>query len=242
MDDESKLSPPYGPAANLKTIFDTWRDRSMPEIVSKDWLERIGISPNLTAKNLHALRYLGLIDDSGYTTDVAQRLRTATSEEYTTVLEEIVRKAYRSIFAIREPAVDSRNRIEDAFRTEQPQAQRPRMVACFLGLCVLAGMPLKEAPPARETSSPKKGPAVQRKPREAPEPAPSPAAEAPRATDNRPRQLVRPDALDPVLGGLINTVPQIETVAELEEWYQVFRAAFSYVKTMREKNKSEVDC
>jgi hypothetical protein len=151
MDTIEELGPPYGPPGNLETVIETWRDRSMPEQVTKEWLERIGLSPNLASRNLHGLRYLGLINEAGYTTEVAERLRVTPAEELPSMLEGVVRKAYAKIFAIRDPSVDARSRVDDAFRHETPSGQRSRMVACFLGLCAMAGIPLKEAPPARET-------------------------------------------------------------------------------------------
>jgi len=239
MDNESVgLGPPYGPVANLKTIFNTWRDRSMPEQVDKDWLERIGISPHLTAKNLHALRFLGLIDDLGFATPVAGRLRVASAEEYPSVLEEIIRKAYRFVFEIRDPAVDARNRIEDPFRKEMPQAQRSRMVALFLGLCQLALMPLKEAPPTR---APRDGKQAPRKPRE----MSAAAADNLQPLLERSSELRRVDSavsvlreapgLDPILRQLINTLPQIDSADELDKWYTVFRSAFSLVCDLKAK-------
>lgn len=211
----------------------------MPDLVDKDWLERIGISPHLTAKNLHALRFLGLIDNDGYTTPVSSRLRIATSEEYPSVLEEIIRKAYRLVFEIRNPSDDSRTRIDDAFRKEQPQAQRSRMVALFLGLCQLALIPLKEAPPARATRD---GTRASRKPRIAP-PA-EPGGEAPRPVTTEELRLDRgvvfPGAFDPILTGLINTLPRIEDTQELDRWYEVFKSAFSLVNNLKARTKSEV--
>jgi hypothetical protein len=235
------LGPPYGPVSNLRTVFDTWRDRSMPEQIDKDWLERVGISPNLTAKNLHALRFLGLIDEQGYTTSVASRLRIASSEEYPSVLEEILRKAYRLVFEIRDPSTDSRTRIDDAFRKELPQAQRSRMVALFMGLCQMALISLKEAPPARGNRESRGA----SKPKTTQPPLPTPAREGPRYTP--PPDLVYrtsgvpPTAvLDPILTGLINTLSQIESVEELDQWYGVFKSAFSLVNNLRVKAKSEV--
>lgn len=243
MDEEAVgLGPPYGPVANLKTIFDTWRDRSMPEQVEKDWLERIGISQHLTAKNLHALRFLGLIDSDGYTTPVAGRLRVASSEEYPSVLEEIIRKAYRFVFEIRDPALDARNRIEDTFRKEMPQAQRSRMVALFLGLCQLALMQLKEAPPTR---APRDGKQAPRKPRSMSvsasdnlQPLLERSAEVRRA-ETAVSVLRTAPGLDPILGQLINTLPQIDSADELDTWYTVFRSAFSLVHGLKSKVKTE---
>lgn len=238
---ETNESPPYGPAANLKTVFETWRDRSMPESVGKEWLERIGISPNLTAKNLHALRFLGLIDAEQYTTSVAQRLRTATSEEYPVVLEEILRRAYHRVFEIRNPSVDSRTRIDDAFRHEQPQAQRSRMVACFLGLCALAGIPLKEAPPVRDSPSRRGSASGSKKPREsvaASDPAPPRFSEV-RTVFQSPPPARASGAFNEILSGLLKAVEDLESVEELDEWFQVFRATFLFVRSRTDKAKSE---
>lgn len=184
MDNTPQLGPPYGPPGNIRTVIETWRDRSMPEEVTKEWLERIGLSPNLATRNLHGLRFLGLINEGGYTTDVAERLRVAPAEEFPAVLEKIVRTAYAKIFALRDPAVDARSRIDDAFRHESPAAQRSRMVACFLGLCAFAGIPLKEAPPAREVRNRVGAP---RKKSEVRATAPAPA-NAPLPVEQRARE------------------------------------------------------
>jgi len=245
MEQGNIASPPYGPAANLKTIFDTWRDRSMPDQLGKEWLERIGLSSNLTAKNLHALRFLGLIDDAGYTTAVAQRLRGATSEEYPSVLEEIIRKAYAKVFEIRNPSIDSRTRVDDAFRLELPQAQRSRMVACFFGLCAMAGIPLKEAPPLRESQTRKSSSLPSKRLRtDMASPIDStrvatlmPTYHEPE-TQSRNLEAIKP--FNPVLDGLLRTVPSIDSAEELDEWYQVFRSAFLFVRSMASKTRNEV--
>lgn len=234
MEQEAKtFSPPYGPTSNLKTIFDTWRERSMPGRVEKDWLERAGISANLIPKNIYALRFLGLIDEEGYTTPVAERLRGAASEEYAKVLEEIVRKAYRAVFEVRNPSQDSRNRIADAFRKAEPQAQRNRMVACFLGLCSMALIPLKESPPVRESTTRATRPrAIAAK---VSEPVRADfAAILPRVSPDS-----QPSAMDPVLRGLIHKLAEIEDTEELESWFYVYKSAFEFVKNTRQKTRSE---
>lgn len=234
--DTTTFSPPYGPVSNLKTIFDTWRDRSMPEQIDKDWLERAGISANLAPKNLQALRFLGLIDADGYTTAVATRLRGAAAEEYPSVLEEIVRKAYRPIFELRNPSEDSRNRVEDAFRKLEPQAQRGRMVACFLGLCAMALIPLKEAPPVREISTRVSGRVRPKVMRNVTDTISGRVEIRPRTTAPT---SVAPAVMDPVLRGLIEKLLQIEDAVELDDWFQVFKSAFVYVKSARKKLQDE---
>ena len=212
----------------------------MPEQVDKSWLERAGISANLAPKNLQALRFLGLIDEDGYTTEVADRLRGAAAEEYPSVLEEIIRKAYRPIFELRNPSADSRGRLEDAFRRLEPQAQRGRMVACFLGLCAMALIPLKEAPPVREIGSRAAGgrgrPKVIR---------PEMVVGSPQilkrhtALHSNPASAAPPPIMDPVLRGLIEKLLDVEDGSELDDWFQVFRSAFLFVRSARKKGTSE---
>jgi hypothetical protein len=220
---EQRLGPPYAPVQNTKTIIEQWRDRSMPDQVTDDWLVKIGLSPNLTAKNRHALEFLGLTDEQGYTTDVARRIREATSDDYAKVLEEIVRKAFSPVFAIRNPSEDSRTRIEDAFRKEEPSAQRGRMVAYFLGICALAGIPLKEPPRGNAAAKSRVG--VPRKKDDSRNP-PLP----PPPNPQQQSMITTPNSYDPILVGLLNRVPEIDKLEDLDAWYQVFRAAFNLVK------------
>lgn len=144
------IGPPYGPPGNLKRIFAAWRERGLPDRISKEWLERIGLSGNLATRNLHALRYLRLIDDGARPSEIAQRLRIASAEAYPAILGAVVRTAYAEVWATRDPANDDRERLADAFRHLSPAAQRSRMVAFFLGLCAQAHLPLKDPPPSRD--------------------------------------------------------------------------------------------
>ncbi|GAC1428667.1 MAG: hypothetical protein NVSMB5_23320 [Candidatus Velthaea sp.] len=177
------LGPPYGPPSNLRTIFAAWRDRRMPLSIGREWFERIGLSGNLAPRNLHALRYLGLIDHADAPTPLAERLRVASADEYPAVLERVVRTAYGKVFAVRDPAIDSRARLDDAFRHEKPSAQRSRMVACFVGLCAQAGITLKASPakvpvgPSR-IGRPRAGKTAAPPDAAAPRPGPKPASNA----------------------------------------------------------------
>ena len=140
------FSPPYGPPANLLSIIHKWRDHSLPEQVTREWQTKIGLSPNLATLNERGLQFLGLIDEQGFPTERATALKTAPSDQYHVVLDTVIRAAYKPIFEVLDPSNATRTQVDDAFRHVKPEAQRSRMVACFLGLCREAGISLKEPP------------------------------------------------------------------------------------------------
>ena len=245
MESTEALGAPFPPTANTKSVLDYWRNRSMPDQVTIDWLERIGLSPNLGKRNLDGLRFLGLIDEAGHTTDIARKVREAPDDEYLSVLEAVIRDAYSFVFSIRDPSIDTRSRIEDAFRKQEPSAQRSRMVAYFLGLCNLAGIPLKEAPPSRDSARNRVG-----APRKSPQtkPAGSKVVFADRSAATKPSthtsssslsELDDSGLLDPILAGLLKTVSRVETLDELDEWFQVFRATFALFSNLKRKTTPE---
>jgi hypothetical protein len=220
------FSPPYGPPANVLAIIEKWRDHSIPEQITTEWMEKIGLSPNLAPLNIRALRFLGLVDDGGFPTDVARRLRTAATSEYHAVLSEIVEDAYQPILSILNPKEASRTQVDDAFRHVKPEAQRARMVAFFLGMCRAAGMTLKEEP--KGGRPPKVGGPirVRRQPQNLPKQQNEPVRLQP--------QLALPPGkpLDPALLGIVQKITDLETKDDLEAWIAMFKAAFSFVKKL----------
>lgn len=132
----------------------------MPAVIDREWFERIGLSANLATRNIHALRFLRLADDEHRPTELAERLRIAPADGFARSVAIVVRTAYADVWAICDPALDSRGRIDDAFRHADPPAQRSRMVACFMGLCELAEIRLPLRPKGRPAPPP--GPRVSR--------------------------------------------------------------------------------
>ena len=147
------LNIPYGPPTNAIAIIRKWRDAALPDQVSDDWLRKIGIKESLFDANRRALSFLGLIDEAANTTEAARRLAVAPSDQYGSILEEIIRSAYGPIFAVADPQTATRTQVDDAFRGEKPESQRSRMVAFFLGLCNEAGISLREPPQGGRTST-----------------------------------------------------------------------------------------
>jgi len=224
MDSNQRFSPPYGPPANAIAVLKKWRDHSVPDQVTKEWLSKIGLSPNLAPANLRGLEFLGLIDAGGFPTDLAHLVRSAPSDQYPALLQKIVQDAYRPIFKVADPSTATRTQIDDAFRHEKPEAQRSRMVAFFLGLCREAGIAVKEAP---QGGRPPKVLAVR-----VGQPLHRITRQGPRIVSS----AVTGRPLDPALVGIVSKISELETSEELESWIAMFRAAFNFVKKLPSKN------
>jgi hypothetical protein len=228
MSNDKGFSPAYGPPANTIAVIRKWRDHSLPEQVNGEWLSKIGLSPTLESRNLQALTFLALIDSAGYPTDAARALRTAPSNEYPSVLAEIVRSAYQPIFSVLDPGQATRTQIDDAFRHEKPEAQRSRMVAFFLGLCREAGLTLKEPPRGgRPAGTTRATGATKTQRQRKQEVTVLPPAQA---IPSQVRALPRGPSLDPALMGIVEKIPELETTQDLDAWIEMFRSAFNFVK------------
>lgn len=146
---------PYAPTNAVVDVIRRFRDRGLPEPVTKAALEQVGVSQGNAPRTLQALKFLGLVDEEGRTTDTFTRLRQASTEEYPNTLGEVIRSAYHSIFGIVDPAQDALTVIDDAFRGYSPASQRDRMVRLFMGLCHEAGIVSEEQLPNRQSQSPR---------------------------------------------------------------------------------------
>lgn len=94
----------------------------------------------MSARTLQAVRFLGLIDEGGNRLPSFENLQRAKTDEYPSLLAEIVRAAYLPVFTLVNPDVDTDTAVADAFRGYEPRAQRDKMIALFRGLCLEAGL------------------------------------------------------------------------------------------------------
>lgn len=133
-------SAPYAPATTVMRVITRNRERGLPSPVNIRALETVGVPSGNASATLRAIRFFRLIDDEGHQTELFERLRRATTDEYLGVLAEIVREAYHDVLTIVDPSQDDLTAVNDAFRHYEPGAQRPRMVALFLGMCREAGI------------------------------------------------------------------------------------------------------
>lgn len=131
---------PYGPIRAIDIALSFHRDRGFADPIGSTALERAGVAPSMSPRTLQALRYLGLIDDDGYSTEDMERVRRARDDELPELLATLVRRAYAEVFTQLDPAVATSRQLNDAFRAHEPLAQRVKMVALFRAICVRANL------------------------------------------------------------------------------------------------------
>jgi hypothetical protein len=92
---------PYIPASGyLVKVISQFR-RSFPAQVTADTLKKLGIAPKNESYLLNIVRFLGLIDQEGNRTEVAQKIFTqADDAKFSQEFEKLVRKAYDGLFEL----------------------------------------------------------------------------------------------------------------------------------------------
>jgi len=160
---------PYAPYKAVHDVIVRYRDRGLPDSLTPAVLSQVGVADGMTARTMRALRFLGLIDESGARQEPFERLKQATTSEYPEQLAQVIRAAYLPVFTIVNPAEDSDTAIADAFRRFEPSAQRGKMIALFRSLCEEAQIITQVAPRPR--------PAPRRAAPDAPSQRPRPPAE-----------------------------------------------------------------
>ena len=217
---------PYASPENITRILLRARKGGVRRI-DVDWLAQIGIGDGMVARTLRALEYIGFITNDGTLTPLFEEYVVASEDDAQAVLQGAIRKAYDVIFRAADPATDDRAKVHTAFRTAQPSGQWGRMVTLFLGLCQAAGIPVKEPPSNRpgKDSPPRekpKGVGARRPPTRTYAPVYQEPATSPGLTSR----------LDPALAGIVAKIPELETSADLERWWIMFKSAFEFVKKL----------
>jgi hypothetical protein len=153
MADQEERRRPYAAASNVVGALQRARTRNLPDKIDDDFLRIVGIPDIVFGRVIEALRFLGMTEENGEPSDTFKAIGAATDEEYRSILEGVVREAYREDFARIDPGQDPQARIVDAFKPYQPRSQTNRMVMLFLGLCREAGIPVLDAPRQRQMKS-----------------------------------------------------------------------------------------
>lgn len=185
---------PYASSNVMLDIFTRFRDTGLPEPLTFEGLERIGVPPTMTSPAFRALRFLGLVDDGGHRLPEFERLRRASSAEYQDTLAEIIRRSYVEVFNIVDPGQDSYERVHDAFRGFDPASQRKKMVRLFLGLCEEANIAPPQ-PKRRRTSRTSRRTQIDANPTEVLVPPPAPSPQSPPVADMQPKSNDLIDAI-----------------------------------------------
>ena len=131
---------PYASAKSVIQVIKRYRERGLPDPLTLEALQQVGITASMASPTYRALLFLGLVDEAGAKTPAFESIRRATSDEYPLVLADAIRGAYSEIFIIADPAKDDASTIADAFRKYDPTSQRGKMVNLFVGLCEEAGI------------------------------------------------------------------------------------------------------
>lgn len=131
----------YAPASSVIALIRAARDSRLTEPVDNKSVLRSGITQGNAGRTVAALQFLGLIDEDGMPTEIMQNLKRAKTENYQSVLADILRDSYQEIFKVQpDPNAATEVDLDDAFRHFEPEKQRGRMVGLFKGLCQEAGL------------------------------------------------------------------------------------------------------
>lgn len=198
---EGKYAPYAPPSAVLKVIRH-YADRDVPERVTLMNLMQIGVTEALAPRTMAALKFLGLLEDDGLTTDRFRALRFAKSDEYQEVFSGVLDVAYKDILDHVDVGTASDTDIANAFRPYSPGGQRTRMITLFVALAREAGWHIENVGPTTVVG---KAPSKAR-----PKPQTKPAKDRP------PAQVIRPEGIPAPLPGLLIGVTEAD-VAELDD-------------------------
>lgn len=151
---------PYGPTKGMMQALQLMC-KSTPAKVDGNFLRLNRIAPGNEYKVIGALRFLGIIDEEGRPTEKSKLLKTKGAT-FTSALQEIVRNAYRNVFAcLNNGHPCSQEDIYNHFVVESGLG--PEMAAkttrFFVQLCEMAEIDLgltrkeKGPPEVKKTSS-----------------------------------------------------------------------------------------
>ena len=134
-----KNLPPYGPVQGTIAGLNLLQRGNVTR-VDEEVLEREGVAPGNEYKVVGALRFLGLIDESGTVTERALVLRSRGSA-FKLGLQEILKQAYAPLFTERGPLTgfeEVHNRLVRHYRMGKESAAKAARL--FLALARYAGL------------------------------------------------------------------------------------------------------
>ncbi len=151
-----KNLPPYGPVQGTIAGLNLLQRGNLTR-VDEEVLAREGVAPGNEYKVIGALRFLGLVDESGTVTERALVLRSRGSA-FKLGLQEILKAAYAPLFTERGPLTsfeEVHNRLVRHYRMGKESAAKAARL--FLALARYAGLIGEGEPGGPERRSPRPG-------------------------------------------------------------------------------------
>lgn len=192
---------PYAPPSAVLKVIRHYADRDVPERVTLMNLVQIGVTEALAPRTLVALKFLGLLEDDGTTTERFRALRYAKSDEYQEVFGGVLDAAYKDILDHVDVGTATDTDIANAFRPYSPGGQRGRMITLFVALAREAGWQMASVGPTTTAG---------KAPRQRAKATPKPPKDKPTA------QVIRPQGIPAPPPGLLFGVTEAD-IAALDE-------------------------
>ena len=223
----SEQSAPYVAPGVFIPLLERNREKGLPNPLTPEQLQRLGVSDSLVPRTLQAFKTLDLIGEDGRHAELLENFRRAPEADYQTMMAEWLRGVYAHVLDVVDPANADDTAIRDAFRLYNPISMQPRMITLFTALFEAAGIRTvaPKAPPAKRASQATATVRVAR-----PVVKPAPPRLAPRASGERTHGVLpmRLEGMHPALVGLLSSLPAPECGWTREERGR-FMTAFDVV-------------
>jgi hypothetical protein len=153
----SEQSAPYVAPGVFIPLLERNRQKGLPNPLTTEALQKLGVSDSLIPRTLQAFRTLDLIGEDGRHTALLENFRRAPEADYQPMMAEWLKGAYAHALDYIDPATADDTSIRDAFRHYNPISMQPRMIGLFTSLFEAAGVrpaTLKATPKKSQSASP----------------------------------------------------------------------------------------